>query len=76
MTGAIHKLAELNRYKQQRSGEKCALIDLLLLLEVTKINSQVNLDPIYIVSGTRDHPPPRDNITARLYDKKLARLTE
>ena len=62
MTGAIHKLAELNRYKQQTSGEKCALIDLLLLLEVTKINSQVNLGPIYMVSGTRDHPPPETTL--------------
>jgi len=29
-----------------------------------------------MVSGTRDNPPPRDNFTERLYDKKLAQLTE
>ena len=34
------------------------------------------IGPIYMVSGTRDNPPPRDNFTERLYDKKLSRLTE
>ena len=29
-----------------------------------------------VVWGTRDNPPPRDNFTERLYDKKLAQLTE
>ena len=25
------------------------------------------LGPVYMVSGTRDNPPPRDNFTERLY---------
>ena len=26
------------------------------------------LGPVYMVSGTRDNPPPRDNFTERLYE--------